>query len=61
MHTDQKQQRLHDLFAELRRLKQEDLPFWWPDDFVTAYRQKQTRAMIREVEKEIERVMNSVG
>ena len=58
MHADQKQQRLHDLFAELRSLRQdmEDLP--WSDPVTRMYWQERTRAKIREVEKEIERVMN---
>lgn len=58
INTDAKQERLRELFAELRRLKQEDLQFWYPDDFVTAYRQKQVREKIREIEQKIERVLN---
>ena len=57
MKNDPKQQRLHDLFAELRRIKQQELSVWWPDEFVMVYRQAQAMKKIREIEREIEREM----
>ena len=58
MKNDPKQQRLRELFAELRRIKQQELPVWWPDEFVMVYRQAQARNKIVEIEKEIEREMD---
>ena len=57
MKNDPKQQRLRELFAELRRIKQQELPFWWPDEFVMVYRQAQARKKIVEIEKEIENLV----
>ena len=58
LYDDSKQRVLMELFAELRRLKQEELPFWWPDEFVMVYRQARAREKIVEIEKEIEREMD---
>lgn len=48
---------LHALFAELRRLKQEELPRQFTDPVEQAYHDERIRGAIRRVEEEIERVM----
>lgn len=48
---------LHALFAELRRLKQEELPRHFTDPVQQAYHDERIRGAIRRVEEEIERRM----
>lgn len=48
---------LHTLFAELRRLKQEELPRRFGDPVQQAYHDERIRGAIRRVEEEIERRM----
>lgn len=48
---------LHTLFAELRRLKQEELPRRFDDPVQQAYHDERIRGAIRRVEEEIERRM----
>lgn len=57
MKDDPKQRRLCELFSELRRIKQKELDNWHPDEFVMAYRQARAKERIREVEREIDRVL----
>lgn len=45
------------LFAELRRLKQEELPWQFSDPVRQAYHDERIRGAIRRVEEEIERRM----
>ena len=58
MIADQIQTSLHTLFAELRRLKQEELPRQFSDPVQQAYHDERIRGAIRRVEEEIEREMN---
>jgi hypothetical protein len=58
IHTDAKQKRLHELFAELRRLKQKELPRRFSDQVQQAYHDERIRGAIRRVEEEIERRMS---
>ena len=55
--ADQIQTSLHTLFAELRRLKQEELPRQFTDPVQQAYHDERIRRAIRKVEEEIERRM----
>lgn len=48
---------LHTLFTELRRLKQEELPRKFTDPVEQAYHDERIRGAIRRVEEEIERRM----
>ena len=48
---------IHALFAELRRLKQEELPKQKSDPVQQAYHDERIRGAIRRVEEEIERRM----
>lgn len=48
---------LYALFAELRRLKQTELPRRFSDPVEQAYHDARIRGAIRAVEEEIERVM----
>lgn len=57
-HTDAKQKRLHALFAELRRIKQEELPRQFTDPVQQAYHDERIRGAIRRAEEEIERRMS---
>ena len=56
--VDQIQTNLHALFAELRRLKQEELPRRFTDPVQQAYHDERIRGAIRRVEEEIERRMS---
>ena len=60
MIADQIQTNLHALFAELRRLKQEELPRQKSDPVQQAYHDERIRGAIRRVEEEIEREMNGM-
>lgn len=51
---------LQALFAELRRLKQEELPRQFTDPVQQAYHDKRIRGAIRRVEEEIESRMNGM-
>lgn len=48
---------IHALFAELRRLKQTELPRQYTDPVQQAYHDERIRGAIRRVEEEIERRM----
>lgn len=48
---------LYGLFAELRRLKQEELPKRMADPVEQAYHDERIRSAIRAVEEKIERAM----
>ena len=48
---------LHGLFAELRRLKQEELPKRMADSVEQAYHDERIRSAIRAIEEKIERAM----
>ena len=52
-----KSDNLHTLFAELRRLKQEELPRQFTDPVRQAYHDERIRGAIMRVEEEIERRM----
>ena len=52
-----KNDNLHALYAELRRLKQEELPMQFTDPVQQAYHDERNRGAIRRVEEEIERRM----
>ena len=49
---------LHGLFAELRRLKQEEMPKRMADPVEQAYHDERIGSAIRRVEEKIEREMN---
>lgn len=49
---------LHTLFAELRRLKQEELPRQFADPVQQAYHDVRVQRAIENVERKIEGVMN---
>ena len=49
--------RLHALYAELRRLKQEELPRELSDPVDRAYQEERIRGAIRRAEEEIKRRM----
>ena len=51
---------IHALFAELRRIKQEELPRQFTDPVQQAYHDERIRGAIRRVEEEIEREMNGM-
>ena len=53
------EQALHALFAELRRLKQEELPKQMADPIEQAYHDARIRSAIRAVEEKIERAMKN--
>ena len=55
-----KNDNLHTLYAELRRLKREELPRQIPDPVRQAYHDERIRGAIRRVEEEIEREMNGM-
>lgn len=57
-HTDAKQKRLHALFAELRRLKREEMPWKCEDPIMQAQHDASVRECIGEVEQRIEREMD---
>lgn len=57
-HTDTTQKRLHALFAELRRIKQEEMPRQFSEPVRQAYHDERIRGAIRRVEEEIGRCLN---
>ena len=57
MNGDAKQTRLRALFEELRRLKQEEVTFWLPDEFARVYKRARAREKIAEIERQIEEEM----
>lgn len=61
MNTDAKQARLRNLFAELRRLKQEELPRKLPDPIEQARHDLAVAVEIERVEREIEEEMKRDG
>ena len=60
LHDDSKQRNLTDLFAELRRIKQEELPEDQGDSASQAYHDERVRSAIRRIEEKIEREMDDV-
>lgn len=58
MAADQKQEKLRELFEQMRRLKQEELPRRYADPVEQAYHDARVRGAIRAAEEEIERVIN---
>lgn len=61
MNTDAKQARLRVLFAELRRLKQEELPRRFDTQVERAVHEAGVRREIRRVERQIEEEMRRDG
>lgn len=57
-HTDAKQKRLHALFAELRRLKQEEMQHEYDDPVMQAGHAVMLRWKIERTEEQIEREMD---
>lgn len=50
---------LQDLFSELRRLKQEELPKRFEDPVEQAYHDARIKGAIRRIEEKIEEVLNA--
>ncbi len=57
LHDDSKQRVLMDLFAELRRLKQEEMPWKCEDPIMQAGHAVMLRWKIEKIEEQIEREM----
>ena len=58
IHTDVKQERLRELFEELRRLKQDEMPREYDDPVMQAGHAVMLRWKIEKIEEQIEREMD---